>query len=117
MAANRIAIVLLADVGTPGAMARMANALVTAREFHEAGDEVKLIFDGAGTRWVGQLARADHKYHGTFESLRGVIAGVCQYCANAYGVADEVKTAGPAPPSNAILICRSTATMRLGQPP
>jgi hypothetical protein len=40
---NKVAIVLLADVTTPEGMGPMANALVTALEFHQAGDPVKLI--------------------------------------------------------------------------
>lgn len=91
---NKTAIVLLADVTTPEGMGRMANALITALEFHQAGDPVRLIFDGAGTKWIGQLAKPDHKYHELFESVRGIIAGVCRYCAGAYKVADEVSAAG-----------------------
>ena len=91
---NKIAIVLLADVTTPEGMGRMANALVTALECLTAGDAVKLVFDGAGTKWIGQLARPEHKYHELFESVRGSIAGVCRYCADAYKVPDEVTAAG-----------------------
>jgi Pyridine nucleotide-disulphide oxidoreductase, dimerisation domain len=31
------------------------NALTTAKEFKEAGDEAIVIFDGAGTKWVPEL--------------------------------------------------------------
>ena len=41
----------------------MANALTSAREFKEAGDAVVVIFDGAGVRWVAELADEGHKYH------------------------------------------------------
>ncbi|MDZ4783274.1 MAG: hypothetical protein SGJ19_23755 [Planctomycetia bacterium] len=90
----KIAIVLLADISTGGDMGRMANALTTALEFKQAGDQVKLIFDGAATKWIGQLAKPEHKYHGLFESVRGSVSGVCRYCATAYGVADEVRACG-----------------------
>ena len=91
---SKIAVVLLADTDTPGDMGRMANALITVKEAREAGDDVRLIFDGAGTKWVGVLAAADHKYHESFTSVREAIAGVCAYCAKAYGVADRVEAAG-----------------------
>ena len=52
----KVAIILLADVDTPGDMGRMANALVTVQECHQAGDQVKLIFDGAGTKWIPELS-------------------------------------------------------------
>ena len=45
----KLAVVLLAATDTPEAMGRMANALTTAKEFHDAGDDVKVTFDGAGT--------------------------------------------------------------------
>ncbi len=41
---------VLADTETHADRARGANALTTAHEFKEAGDEVDLIFTGAGTR-------------------------------------------------------------------
>lgn len=92
--ALKVAVVLLADVGSPGDMGRMANALVTAQECNEAGDEAKLIFDGAGTKWIPELSSPGHKYHALFMSVRESVAGVCQYCAGAYGVADRVRAAG-----------------------
>ncbi|MGC8551517.1 MAG: DsrE family protein [Phycisphaerae bacterium] len=87
-------ILLLADINSPEAMGRMANALTTAMEFDEAGDDVVLIFDGAATRWVGELSKPDHKYHGAFQSIRHRLTAVCSYCATAYGVAEHIKAAG-----------------------
>jgi len=83
---------LLAATGTPEGTGRMANALTTAKEFHEAGDEVQLIFDGAGTTWIPVLADTEHKYHRLLEGLRDV-SGACLYCARAYGVKDAVEEA------------------------
>jgi len=48
----KAAIILFADTDRPEGMGRMANALTSAREFNEAGDEVLVIFDGAGVKWV-----------------------------------------------------------------
>ena len=45
----KAAVVLLADTTTAEAMGRMVNAFTTAKEFTEAGDEARIIFDGAGT--------------------------------------------------------------------
>jgi hypothetical protein len=55
----KVGIVLLADVETQGDKGRAFNALTTAREFKEAGDEVVLLFEGAGTKWVRELAGDD----------------------------------------------------------
>lgn len=72
-------------------MGRMANALSAVQEFEEAGDEVRLIFDGAGVKWPVALSDGRHKYHKAFEAVRDKVAGVCNYCAKAYGVAEEIE--------------------------
>ena len=81
--------------GTEGrdGIGRVANALVTAREFKEPGDEVVLLFDGAGTQWIRELVDPDHKYHFAFERVRDVVSGACSYRASAYGVRDDVERA------------------------
>lgn len=90
----KVAIVLLADTETPGDMGRMANALTAAREFKQGGDEVTIIFDGAGTKWVAELSSSDHRYHRVFDEVRDRIGGACAYCSRAYGVKDAVEEAG-----------------------
>jgi hypothetical protein len=72
----------------------VVNALTTAKEFKEAGDESVVIFDGAGTKWIAELSREDHKYHALFEDVRDVVAGACPYCAGAYGVKEQVEQTG-----------------------
>ena len=90
----RGAVVVLAGTEGRDGIGRVANALVTAREFKESGDEVVLLFDGAGTQWIRELVDPDHKYHFAFERVRDVVSGACSYCASAYGVRDDVERAG-----------------------
>ncbi len=90
----KAAIVLLADTETKEGLGRMSNALTSVREFKKESQEVTLIFDGAGTKWIGELSNADHKYNGHFESVKGDIQGACAYCARAFGVKDEVQESG-----------------------
>ncbi|HVC86493.1 MAG TPA: hypothetical protein VNC40_03605 [Gaiellaceae bacterium] len=92
---NKIAVLLLADTETPEARGRLANALVLAKECVDAGDEMQLIFDGAATKWIPQLADPEHKHHRTFLSVRDR-TGACLYCARAFNVLDGVKAAGVA---------------------
>lgn len=89
----KIAVLLLADTGTPEAMGRMANALVTAKEAKDAGDEVRLVLDGAGVKWASELADPEHKYHRLFDQVREE-TGACVYCSRAYGVYEQVQDAG-----------------------
>jgi len=88
----KAALVVFADIETHEGLARVVNALETTKEFKQAGDDVKLIFDGAGTRWIGVLARPEHKAHALFEAVRDRVEGVCAHCARAFGVEAEVKS-------------------------
>ena len=90
---NKAAILVLADVETHGDLGRVVNAMMTAREFNEAGDDVELIFDGAGTRWPGILADPDHQSHKLFEQVEDVISGACGFCARAFEAEEGVERA------------------------
>ncbi len=85
------ALVVFADTETHADMGRVANALTTAKEFKDAGEEVTLIFDGAGTKWVGELSDPDHRLSGAFDSVKDQIGGACAYCAASFGVKEEVQ--------------------------
>jgi hypothetical protein len=86
----KAAIVVLADTGTEEGMGRVVNALETAREFEETpGDEVQVVFDGAGTRWIPELADPDHDYNHLFERLRDQVS-VCGFCSSAFDVEGAV---------------------------
>ena len=50
----KAAIVVLADTESHGDLGRLVNALEAVKEFKEAGDDVQLIFDGAGTKWIAE---------------------------------------------------------------
>ena len=89
----KAAVILLADTDTPEGMGRMANALTTAREMKQEGDEVKVIFDGAGTKWAAELS-GEHKYSKLLDQVRDQVEGACAYCSNAYQVEDAVRAAG-----------------------
>lgn len=85
------AMLVLAGTETRADLGRVVNALQITRELDEAGDEVTVIFDGAGTQWVPVLSDEGHKYHGLFEATKDKVAGACSYCAGVYGVKDEIK--------------------------
>lgn len=86
----KVALLVLADTETREDLGRAVNAMIGTKEFKEAGDEVRLIFDGAATKWVGELAKPDHRYHELFEAVRDRVAGACGYCAQAYGAEQDV---------------------------
>jgi len=90
------AIIVLAGTEIREGLGRVVNALTTAAEFVENGDDIVVVFDGAGTTWIPVLSDPSHRYHELFESVRGSISGACGYCVEAYGVKDEVEAAGVA---------------------
>jgi hypothetical protein len=90
----KIAIVLLADTESHGDLGRAVNALITAKEAGESGDELRLILDGAGTKWVGEFANPDHRSHRLYQDVKGLITGACGYCASAFGAKEAVEAEG-----------------------
>jgi hypothetical protein len=90
---TKAAVIVLADTETHGDLARVVNAMMTAKEFTEAGDDVELMFDGAGTQWPGVLADPDHRSHRLFEQVHEVISGACAFCSRSFDAEDGVRRA------------------------
>lgn len=90
----KISVIVLADTEIHGDMGRVANALALVKEAKEAGDDVELVFDGAGVKWAPTLADPDHDLHPVYEAVADEVAGACEFCAGAFGVREEVRDAG-----------------------
>ncbi|MDQ7819222.1 MAG: DsrE family protein [Armatimonadota bacterium] len=88
---HRVALIVLAGTDTRGDLGRVVNALTAARELQDTGDDVRIIFDGAGTRWIGELTSPGHRYGPLFAAVRDAVYGVCRHCAAAYGVQEAVQ--------------------------
>jgi len=43
-----------------------------------------VLFQGAGTRWIGELTKADHPAHELFEAIKDTAAGVSCGCADVW---------------------------------
>lgn len=94
---NKVAILVFADTESHADRGRLTNAIETAKEFKEAGDEVQLIFDGAGTKWIPELSKKENRFNAFFTSLKqdkpsgrpSVVA--CKFCAKAFGVEDKIR--------------------------
>ena len=88
---SKIAILVLAEEGSHESLGRIVNALEFAKELKENDHDVGIVFDGAGTTFIPALEDEDHKAHGVYKEVKDVIDGACEFCANAFGVIDEVK--------------------------
>jgi sulfur relay (sulfurtransferase) complex TusBCD TusD component (DsrE family) len=91
---QKYAIVLNAG---PSETAVAGNAFNYALEFDGAGYEVQLFLDGKATKWPAEFTEnPDRPYSYDWEKIetRGLLAGACGYCANAFDVADACEDVG-----------------------
>lgn len=91
---GKYAVMLNADTDSVGPA---TNGLKYAIELDEAGHQVRVFFDGSATEWIALLTEeGDHPVRKFYEQARerGLLGGACGYCANAFGVYDEVNETG-----------------------
>ena len=89
----KAAIIILSDpkIGTEEALGRVFNALAAAYDFKQQGDEVTVLFQGTGSRWIAELSKSDHPVHGLFDEVKDTVAGVSCGCAEVFGATEEVE--------------------------
>ena len=91
----KLAVVIAADPSKgEEPLGRVFNGLALAADALRHGDEVEVVFVGAGTRWPAELARLSHPAHGLFTSVREAIAGASAGCALVFGAREQVEEAG-----------------------
>lgn len=93
---SKTAIVVFSDpkAGGEDALGRLFNALFLTLELKEKGQEVELAFQGAGSRWPGEVAKPSHPANALYNAVRDKAAGVCGGCADVFGAAESAEGAG-----------------------
>lgn len=93
---QKAAIIVLSDPAhqSEEALGRVFNALAAAYDFKQRGDDVTILFQGAGTRWAGHLTQPDHPAHKLYNAVADRVAGVSCGCADVFGAADEAGRSG-----------------------
>ncbi len=88
---SKTAIIVLSDPkpGSEESLGRVFNALAAAYDFKTAGQDTRLLFQGAGARWPEQLQKEDHPAHQLYKSVEDTIEGISCGCADVFG-AEEV---------------------------
>ncbi len=76
------------------ALGRAFNGLAAAYDFKQAGDDVSVVFQGTGTRWIGELSKKDHAAHDLFEAVKDQVAGVSCGCADVFGASEDAEKSG-----------------------
>ncbi len=85
----KISVVVLSDPKQGDeALGRLLNALALAHEAHEKGDDVQIVFQGAGTRWPDELARLGHPAQALYDSLRTLVSGASRGCSLVFGATE-----------------------------
>ncbi|OJJ15452.1 hypothetical protein BKI52_39240 [marine bacterium AO1-C] len=84
---SKTAIVVLSEpkAGSEEALGRVFNALAAAYDFKNAGEDVKILFQGAGTRWPAELQKADHPANNLYKAIEDKIEGISCACADVFG--------------------------------
>ncbi len=84
---KKTAIIILSDpkAGSEEALGRVFNALASAYEFKHAGEEVKIVFQGAGIRWPEQLEKAEHPVHTLYAAVKDHVHGLSKGCVAVFG--------------------------------
>ena len=91
----KLALIILSDPkGGDEALGRVFNALAIAQEGLQQGDEVEILFNGAGTRWPEELARVSHPANGLYNLVRETVKGASCGCAAVFGATKGVESCG-----------------------
>ena len=93
---NKAAVIVLSDpqAGSEEAMGRLFNALAAVYDFKQRGDDVQLLFQGAGTRWAGELVNREHPAYELFQTVKDKTAGVSCGCADVFGAREGALRCG-----------------------
>lgn len=93
---SKTAIVVFSDPKSGGeeALGRLFNAMFLTLELKEKGQEVALIFQGAGARWPAEVVKPQHPAHALHNAVQDKVAGVCGGCADVFGATEGAKATG-----------------------
>lgn len=90
------AVIIMSDpkTGSEEALGRLFNGLATAYDFKHNGDEVSILFQGAGTRWAAEVTKEDHPAHALYKAVEDKVAGVSCGCADVFGSSEDAVKSG-----------------------
>jgi hypothetical protein len=55
---------------------------------------VTVLFQGAATRWIGELTKKEHSFHALFETVKDKVAGVSWACTSVFGATESATQSG-----------------------
>ena len=92
----KAAVIITSDpkAGTEEALGRLFNGLAAAYDYKQQGDEVTILFQGAGTRWAGEVTQETHPAYQLYKSVADKVAGVSCGCADVFGATENAVKSG-----------------------
>jgi len=95
MSSTKTAIIVLSDPRAgEESLGRVFNALAAAYDFKQKHRDVQVLFQGTGTRWAAELAKAEHPLHALYAAVEDTVVGVSQGCAVFFGAEQEARRGG-----------------------
>jgi DsrE/DsrF-like family len=93
---SKTAVVLFSDPNAGGeeALGRLFNAMFLTLELKDKGQDVALIFQGAGARWPAEVTKPNHPAHALYHAVADKVAGVCGGCADVFGATEGAAATG-----------------------
>ncbi len=93
---KKAAVIVLSDpkAGSEESLGRLFNALGAVYDFKVRGADVQLLFQGAGTRWAGELVNQNHPAYALFAAVKDKVVGVSCGCADVFGARDGAAACG-----------------------
>lgn len=90
---HKLALVIYSRLEGSGTSA-VYRGLMFADELRRGGDDVVVVFDGAGSTALAAMLAPEHKLHATWLKAAPALRGVCHACARSYGVFEALQAAG-----------------------
>jgi len=91
----KTALIILSDPKAGDeALGRVFNALAIADECLKSGDEIEVVFNGAGTRWPAELSKVSHPANALYNAVRESVKGASCGCAAVFGASQGVEACG-----------------------
>jgi len=90
---SKTAIVVFSDPlsGSEEALGRLFNALFVAYALKEKGQDVSVLFQGAGARWASEIVKPDHPANPLYNAVSDKVVGICGGCADVFGATEEAE--------------------------
>ncbi len=87
----KLAVVILCNTETHADHGRLTNALELVKEANQEGGDARIVFDGAGTRWVPYLNSDDGPMGKMFQSVKSAVDGACSFYSAVFEIKAEIQ--------------------------